>query len=207
MTCMLGAWWCARCPVAGCKNTKPITSQDLEDHREMRRYIHNRRKRTQPSASASVTAGRWMEKSDGGEGVALAVPLYFAYCAGCVCVSCTVQHVICMLYSVCLYSVYCVRCSMCCILCTVQYVFVFCVLCTVQYVYFAYCAVCICVLCTVQYGFSFCILCRKYLYSAYCVLCSMYLYSAYCTVCICVMPTVQYVFIFCVMYSVYLYFV
>ena len=130
MICMFGACWCARCPVAGCKNSKPIVAQDLEDHREMRRYIYNKRKQTKPSASASATAGRWMEKSDGGEGVALAVHLYFAYCAGCVL--CTVQYVICMLSSVCLYSVYSLHLCMYCILCTVQYVFVFCILCTVQ---------------------------------------------------------------------------
>ena len=194
MTCMLGACWCARCPVAGCKNTKPITSQDLEDHREMRRYIHNRRKRTQPSASASVTAGRWMEKSDGGEGVALAVPLYFAYCAGCVCVSCTVQHVICMLYSLCILCI--VYCAVC---------VVFCVLCS-MYLYSAYCVLCsMCILHTVRYVFVFCVLYSMDFHSAYCAGSICILPTVYCAVCICILHTVQYVFVLCLLYSMYSY--
>ena len=60
-----GAWSAAcsvivrfvRCPVPGCKNSKPITAKDLEDHKEMRRYIHKKKKPPQPSTSASTSAG------------------------------------------------------------------------------------------------------------------------------------------------------
>ncbi|XP_076437706.1 E3 SUMO-protein ligase NSE2-like [Babylonia areolata] len=46
----------AMCPVGGCTNNKPITSRDLEEHKEMRRYIQNKKKRHgQPSASSSGT--------------------------------------------------------------------------------------------------------------------------------------------------------
>ncbi|KAK7091441.1 E3 SUMO-protein ligase NSE2-like isoform X2 [Littorina saxatilis] len=44
----------AVCPVAGCKNSKPIVVKDLEDHKEMRRYIQSKKKRHQPSASVAT---------------------------------------------------------------------------------------------------------------------------------------------------------
>lgn len=46
----------AMCPVGGCTNNKPITSRDLEENKEMKRYIHNKGKRLQPSASSTSTA-------------------------------------------------------------------------------------------------------------------------------------------------------